>query len=55
MIAALETLVSGSFVAVSGAYFDVQQNASNALLKVLDAESSATNLSDCRGWTVRCW
>ncbi len=45
MIAALETLVSASFVAVSGAYFDVQQNASNALLKVLDAELSATNLS----------
>ena len=38
MIAALETLASASFVAVSGAYFDVQQNASNALLKVLDAE-----------------
>jgi signal transduction histidine kinase len=43
--AALETLASASFVAVSGAYFDVQQNASEALLKVLDAELSAINLS----------
>jgi signal transduction histidine kinase len=43
--AALETLVSASFVAVSGAYFDVQQNASDALLKVLDAELSAKNLT----------
>ncbi len=45
VIAALETLTSASFVAVSGAYFDVQQNASDALLKVLDAELSATNLT----------
>jgi signal transduction histidine kinase len=45
MIAALETLVSASFVAVSGAYFDVQQSASDALLKVLDAELSARNLT----------
>jgi signal transduction histidine kinase len=45
MIAALETLASASFVAVSGAYFDVQQNASNALLKVLDAELSARSLT----------
>jgi len=45
MIAALETLASASFVAVSGAYFDVQQNASDALLKVLDAELSARNLT----------
>ena len=45
MMAALETLASASFVAVSGAYFDVQQNASDALLKVLDAELSATNLT----------
>ena len=37
VIAALETLTSASFVAVSGAYFDVQQSASDALLKVLDA------------------
>ncbi len=43
--AALETLVSASFVAVSGAYFDVQQSASDALLKVLDAELSAKNLT----------
>jgi signal transduction histidine kinase len=43
--AAMETLASASFVAVSGAYFDVQQNASNALLKVLDAELSAKNLT----------
>jgi signal transduction histidine kinase len=43
--AALETLASASFVAVSGAYFDVQQNASDALLKVLDAELSAKNLT----------
>jgi signal transduction histidine kinase len=45
VIAALETLASASFVAVSGAYFDVQQNASDALLKVLDAELSAKNLT----------
>jgi signal transduction histidine kinase len=45
MIAALETLSSASFVAVSGAYFDVQQKASDALLRVLDAELSATNLT----------
>ena len=45
VVAALETLVSASFVAVSGAYFDVQQNASDALLKVLDAELSAINLT----------
>ncbi len=45
MIAALETLTSASFVAVSGAYFDVQQSASDALLKVLDAELSARNLT----------
>jgi signal transduction histidine kinase len=44
--AALETLASASFVAVSGAYFDVQQNASNALLNVLDAELSAKNLTE---------
>jgi len=43
--AALETLVSASFVAVSGSYFDVQQSASDALLKVLDAELSAKNLT----------
>ena len=45
MIASLETLASASFVTVSGAYFDVQQNASDALLKVLDAELSAGNLT----------
>jgi signal transduction histidine kinase len=45
VMAALETLASASFVAVSGAYFDVQQNASDALLKVLDAELSAKNLT----------
>jgi signal transduction histidine kinase len=45
IMAALETLASASFVAVSGAYFDVQQNASDALLKVLDAELSAMNLT----------
>jgi len=45
VMAALETLSSASFVVVSGAYFDVQQNASDALLKVLDAELSAINLS----------
>jgi signal transduction histidine kinase len=45
VIAALETLTSASFVAVSGAYFDVQQSASDALLKVLDAELSAKNLT----------
>jgi hypothetical protein len=43
--AALETLASASFIAVSGAYFDVQQNATNALLKVLDAELSAPSLN----------
>ena len=45
MIAALETFTWASFIAVSGAYFDVQQSASGALLKVLDAELSAKNLS----------
>ncbi len=45
VMAALDTLTSASFVAVSGAYFDVQQNASDALLKVLDAELSAKNLT----------
>ena len=46
VMAALETLASASFVTVSGAYFDVQQSASDALLKVLDAELSA-NQPDC--------
>jgi len=45
VMAALETLTSASFVAVSGAYFDVQQSASDALLKVLDAELSAKDLT----------
>jgi len=42
--AALETFTTVCFVAVSGAYFDVQQSASDAMLKVLDAELSASNL-----------
>jgi signal transduction histidine kinase len=45
VILAMESLASASFVAVSGAYFDVQQSASDALLKILDAELSAINLS----------
>jgi signal transduction histidine kinase len=43
--AATEMLSSAIFVAVSGAYFDAQRNASEALLSVLDAELSARNLS----------
>jgi signal transduction histidine kinase len=43
-VAALETLSSASFIAVSGAYFDTQKTASEALLAVLDAELSARNL-----------
>jgi signal transduction histidine kinase len=45
ILAALDTLSSATFVAVSGAYFDTQRNAGNALLEVLDAELSARNLS----------
>ena len=40
----METLSSASFIAVSGAYFDAQKTESEALLSVLDAELSATNL-----------
>jgi len=43
-IAAMETLSSASFIAVSGAYFDAQKTQSEALLSVLDAELSAKNL-----------
>jgi signal transduction histidine kinase len=45
ILAALDTLSSATFVAVSGAYYDTQRNAGNALLEVLDAELSARNLS----------
>ncbi len=45
VLAALDTLSSAIFVAVSGAYFDTQRNAGNALLEVLDAELSARNLT----------
>lgn len=43
-LAALETLSSATFVAVSGAYFDTQRRESQALLSVLDAELSAADL-----------
>jgi len=43
-VAAMETLSSASFIAVSGAYFDAQKTESDALLSVLDAELSAMNL-----------
>ncbi len=45
ILAALDTMSSASFVGVSGAYFDTQSNAANALLEVLEAELSARNLS----------
>jgi len=45
VIGAIESLTSASFVTVSGAYYDVQQSASDTLLKILDAELSAINLS----------
>jgi signal transduction histidine kinase len=45
LMAAMESLTSASFVAVAGAYFDVQQSASDALLNILDAELSAINLT----------
>lgn len=43
VMAALETLTSASFVTVSGAYFDTQRSAGDALLSVLDAELRAKN------------
>jgi signal transduction histidine kinase len=43
-VAAMETLSSASFIAVSGAYFDAQKTESQALLSVLDAELSARNV-----------
>jgi signal transduction histidine kinase len=43
-VAAMETLSSASFIAVSGAYFDAQKTESDTLLSVLDAELSAKNL-----------
>lgn len=43
-LAALETLSSATFVTVSGAYFDTQRRESQALLSVLDAELSASDL-----------
>lgn len=42
--AALEMLSSATFVTVSGAYFDTQKNETAALISVLDAELSATDL-----------
>jgi len=44
-IAALETYNSKTFVAVSGAYHDAQRSSSAALLSVLDAELSSSNLN----------
>jgi signal transduction histidine kinase len=44
VLAALQTLSSATFVAVSGAYFDTQNGASAALLALLDAELSAQSL-----------
>jgi signal transduction histidine kinase len=44
-IAALETYNSKTFIAVSGAYYDAQRSSSAALLSVLDAELSSTNLN----------
>ena len=44
VLAALQTLSSATFVAVSGAYFDTQNRASAALLALLDAELSAQSL-----------
>lgn len=43
-VAAMETLSSASFIAVSGAYFDTQKTQGEALLAVLDAELQASNL-----------
>ncbi|HEV2114085.1 MAG TPA: ATP-binding protein [Terriglobales bacterium] len=44
-LAALETLSSATFVAVSGAYFDAKSGESAALLSVLDAELASGTLS----------
>jgi signal transduction histidine kinase len=44
-VAALETLSSASYVALSGAYFDAQRRELSALLSVLDSELSAGTLS----------
>jgi signal transduction histidine kinase len=44
-LAALETLSSSTFVAVSGAYFDAKSSESAALLSVLDAELASGTLS----------
>src|SRR5260370_874159 len=44
-IAALATLNSATFVAVSGAYFDTKSNESSALLSILDAELSAPTVT----------
>jgi signal transduction histidine kinase len=44
-IAALETLSSATFVAVSGAYFDTKTKESTALLSILDAELSAPGVT----------
>src|SRR5512133_2993341 len=43
-VAALETLSSATFVTVSGAYFDSQKRETAALLSVLDAELTASDL-----------
>jgi signal transduction histidine kinase len=45
VLSAMQTLSSASFVAVSGAYFDAQAQASAALLALLDAELSAHSLT----------
>ena len=42
---AIETLAAATFTAVSGAYFDAKTRESTALLKVLDAELSASSVS----------
>jgi signal transduction histidine kinase len=44
ILSAMQTLSSASFVAVSGAYFDTQAQASSSLLALLDAELSAQSL-----------
>ncbi len=44
VLSALQTLSSASFVAVAGAYFDTQAQASSALLALLDAELAAQSL-----------
>jgi len=45
LIATLETLSSACFVVVSGAYFDAKSEQNTALLSILDAELSATDLT----------